>query len=228
MTGSFEDFRTSFSYGSRSDISFKFLKSMSDEDAAGFFQQLLIEVGAAYDTGDVSQILELAYQTQISGYEPDPEHPSRWSYEDRPFVKLPKPLNESRVGLLTSSGHFVAGADPEPFGVENMTQSEAEGRIGEFLRETPVLSSIPRNTPRDQLVVRHGGYDTRSVVLDFNVSFPRDALVAAEEAGRIGELDETLYSFPGATAQGRVKKVAPAWVEQISGDSIDVMLLVPV
>ena len=226
MVGSFEEFKNSFYYGSRSDLSFKFLKSMSDAEAADFFQQLLFEVGEAYDTGEVDRILDLAYQAQVAGYAPD--EPSRWSYEDRPFAKLTKPLGECRVGLLTSSGHFVAGDDPQPFGVEDMTQTEAEERISEFMRATPILSRIARETPAEQLVVRHGGYDTRPALRDFNVSFPRDALVAAEEAGRIGHLANTLYSFPGATAQGRVKQVAPEWAEQIGKDSIDVLLLVPV
>ena len=39
---------------------------------------------------------------------------------------------------------------------------------------------------------------------------------------------DTLYSFPGATAQGRVKQLATEWAEQIGNDAIDVMLLVPV
>jgi hypothetical protein len=228
MSESFEDFKTSFSYGSRSDLSFKFLKGMSDEDAAAFFQQLLREVGAAYDTGDVTGIIDFAYEAQVAGYAPRPDSPSRWTYDDRPFAPLRKPLAESRVGLLTSSGHFVDGDDPEPFGVANMTQAEAENRINDFLREAPSLSSIPRDTSRNALRVRHGGYDTRSVARDPNVAFPRDALVAAQSDGRIGEVAETLYSFAGAAAQGRVKKIAGEWARQLQGDEVDVVLLVPV
>jgi hypothetical protein len=228
MNGSFGDFKTSFYYGSRSDLSFKFLEAMSDEDAATFFQQLLREVGAAYDTGDVTQIIDLAYRTQVAGYAPQPESPSRWTYDDRPFTPLRKPLNESRIGLLTSSGHFVKGDDPKPFGVDDMTQREAEERIGDFLREAPSLSLIPRDTPAHDLVVRHGGYDTRSVELDPNVAFPRDALAAAEAAGRVGELSQRLYSFAGACAQGRVKKVAAEWAERLVNDKTDILLLVPV
>jgi hypothetical protein len=38
---SFEGFKNSFSYGSRTDMNFKFLKNLSEEDAAQFFQDLL-------------------------------------------------------------------------------------------------------------------------------------------------------------------------------------------
>ncbi len=228
MTESFEDFKTSFSYGTRSDLSFKFLKAMPDEQAADFIQSLLFEVGEAYDTGDLAPIIRLAYEAQIAGYAPNPDRPSRWRYDDRPFTPLTKPLADSRVGLMTSSGHFVDGDDPEPFGVTNMTQAEAEERISEFLREAPSLSSIPIDTPASDLRVRHGGYDVRSAKRDHNVSFPRDSLVRAAEQGRIGSVAETLYSFTGAAAQGRVKQLAPKWAATIADAGIDVLLLVPV
>ena len=38
---SFEDFKKSFSYGSRTDLNFKFLAKLSDDQAAKFFQDLL-------------------------------------------------------------------------------------------------------------------------------------------------------------------------------------------
>ncbi len=228
MSESFEEFKSSFSYGSRSDLSFKFLKHLDDTDATEFFRRILEEVGNAYDTGDVAGIINVAYEAQIAGYAPDPDEPYHYTYDDRPFAPLRKPLAESRVGLLTSSGHFVAGDDPEPLGVKEMTQQEAHDRIGEFLREAAVLSAIPRDTPGRNLVVRHGGYDTRSAARDPNVTFPRDRLVELEQSGRIGELADVLYSFPGATAQGRVKRSAQEWATQFAADDIDVLLLVPV
>lgn len=122
----------------------------------------------------------------------------------------------------------MEGDDPEPFGVPNMTQEEAVARIGDFLREAPVLSSVPRDTARDALRVRHGGYDIRSVRRDPDVAFPRDRLVEAEASGRIGELAPEILSFPGATAQVRLKQVLPEWIDRVSGADVDLALLVPV
>ncbi|NND02041.1 MAG: hypothetical protein HKN91_04580, partial [Acidimicrobiia bacterium] len=76
---------------------------------------------------------------------------------------------------------------------------------------------------------RHGGYDIRSAVVDHNVAFPRDALVAAAQIGRIGSVADRLWSFPGATSQGRLRKKAmPEWVERVRQAKVDVLLLVPV
>ncbi len=224
MGETFEEFRESFSYGSRNDLSFKFLKRMSDEAAAGFLQELLRLLGDSYDTGDVLPLIRAAYEAQIEAYAP--EEGVGYRYDDRPFTPPAAPLASSRVGLLTSSGHFVD--DPQPLGVAAMTQEEAVERIGDFLRETPVLSSIPATMSSHEIAVRHGGYDIRSTRHDINVSFPIDRLREAVAAGRIGELAPTVYSFPGATAQGRLKKVLPEWVAEFAGHEIDVMLLVPV
>ena len=37
----FEEFKNSFSYASRSDMNFKFLKSLSEQEAGDFFQDLI-------------------------------------------------------------------------------------------------------------------------------------------------------------------------------------------
>lgn len=225
---SFSDFRASFSYGSRSDLNFKFLQAMSDEDAASFLETLLDRLGDAYDTGDVVPLIDAAYQAQIAGYAPDTETPPMFAYEDGPFTPVEKSLADSTVGLLTSSGHFVVGDDPEPFGVEDMGQDEAVRRIGEFLRATPTLSDIPSSTDVSDLRVRHGGYDIRSAERDTNVTMPIEHLRTMRDEGTIGALADSFFSFTGATSQGRLRKELPGWIERIQEQNIDVILLVPV
>jgi hypothetical protein len=91
------------------------------------------------------------------------------------------------------------------------------------------MSKIEREFDSGDLRLRHGGYDIRSAAKDFNVSFPRDALLAAWAAGRIGDVADPLYSFPGAASQGRLRRdVLPGWVEMLHEAEIDVLLLVPV
>ena len=221
-----EEFKNSFSYGARSDLTFKFLKSLSPEDAGEFFRQLLGEVGRSLDHGEAGPIHQLIFDWQVRGYERSgPSH----EYDTAPFVAPAKPVSESKVGVLTSSGHFPAWDDPNPFGVENMTQAEAEARISEFMRDTPTLSAIPIDIDPGDLRVRHGGYDVRSVSHDPDVAFPLQTLIALQAEGVIGELSSPMYSFTGATSQGRLRKQAlPGWIDRVKGDGIDVLLLVPV
>lgn len=229
MSETLEEFKNSFSYGSRADLTFKFLKGLSTEDAGEFLRLLLHEVGESFDTGDVGAIHRLVHDWQVAAYTPAPDATRTYVYDDAPFTPLQRPLAESRVGLLTSSGHFAADDDPRPFGVENMTQDEARDRIQEFLRTTPELSAFPSTIDHDDLRVRHGGYDIRSAAVDADVSLPLTPLHTLAETGRIGEVAPLTYSFTGATSQGRLRKEAlPGWVERLHDDDIDVLLLVPV
>ena len=229
MSESLEDFKNSFYYGSRGDLSLKFLKNLSPDRAGDAIQQLLEAVVTSFDTGEVDELHDLMVGWQVEAYAPAEDADYRYAYDDAPFTRPTKRLSESRVGLMTSSGHFAAGDDPEPFGVKDMTQLEAVDRLKEFLKEAPVMSKISRDIEPHDLRVRHAGYDVRSAVKDFNVAFPRDALLAAQAAGRIGDLADPLYSFPGAASQGRLRKnVLPDWVEMLHEAEIDVLLLVPV
>jgi D-proline reductase (dithiol) PrdB len=169
--------------------------------------------------------MRLIYEWQVRGCAPVKD----WTYEDGPFTPLAKPLSQARLAVVTSSGHFVAGDDPRPFGVENMTQEEAIERIDDFLRTDPQLSAIPVDTPKEQLRARHGGYDIRSAQADPNVVVPLEHLRDLWREGSIGELAPTAYSFVGACAQmPLVKRVGPQWIELLRQQQIDAALMVPV
>lgn len=222
---SFEEFKNSFAYGSRTDLGFKFLSNLSDQDAGKFFQDLLWKLGDAFDDGRFDRIVEHVYEWQVHAYAEE----GQWAYAEGPFMPLRKPLSESRLVLMSSSGHFVEGNDPEPFGIKNMTQEEAAERILDFIRSEPRLSPIPIGTPKEKLRVRHGGYDIRGAQADPNVVFPHEILLELEREGRIGELVREAYSFVGACSQKRLlKESGPQWVRMLQGKQIDAALLVPV
>ncbi|MCP4422296.1 MAG: hypothetical protein GY805_37280 [Chloroflexi bacterium] len=220
----FSQFKNSFFYGQRSDLSFKFLKNYSDEEAAVFIQTLFTKTMAAMDSGDWQPVAQHIIDGQAAMY----NKPGHFAYDDAPFAPLPKLLSNLKLGLLTSSGHFVDGDDPQPFGEENMSQLEATARIGEFLRETPVLSVIPVDTPPEQLRVRHGGYDIRGAAADPNVIVPLTHLQKLAQSGVIGQLAANAYSFVGACAQTPLrKKRAPQWAAMLKQQGIEAMLLLP-
>lgn len=222
----FSEFKDSFSYGSRNDLAFKFLKRLDAPGAAEFFRALLEKLGESIDDGNADRLIEHAYEWQIDAYA---EAETHYRYDDASFTRLGKPLTESRLALLTSSGHFVAGDDPRPFSTVDMTQAEAVARINDFLREPPRLSAIPIDTPSTELRVRHGGYDIRAAEKDPNVVFPLDRLRELVSASVIGELAPNAYSFVGAAAQTPLKKaVAPRWAAELREQGVDAVLLVPV
>ena len=222
---SFEDFKRSFSYGSRGDLNFKFLAGLSDPEAADFFQELLVKLGDTFNDGDLSRVVEHVVAGQVRAY----DRPGRWTYEESPYTPLKKPLSESRLALVTSTGHFPAGQDPEPFGVSDMTQAEAVSRISDFVKSEPTLSAIPFDLPRADLRVRHGGYDIRGVQADPNVAFPIDRLLELQAEGWIGELLSQAYSFVGAAAQNRIlHQAGPKWVDLLKAQNVEAALLVPV
>lgn len=220
----FNAFKNSFSYGTRSDLNFKFLKLLSDEQAASFFQELLWKLGDAINDGNFERIVEHLYQTQIEAY----QGPSQFTYEDGPFASLSKPVAQMKLALFTSSGHFVEGHDPRPFGVENMSQREAEARIDDFLRTEPQLSIIPVETLPEKLHVRHGGYDVRGALADPNVNFPLARLRELHQEGQI-RLAPRAYSFVGACSQLRLlNRTGPTWVEELIAQGIEGVVMVPV
>ena len=225
----FEQFRRSFSYGTRNNLDFKFLKSLPDDEAAEFFRRLLEALSDAYDTGDLPSLFEVAIEAQIAGYAPTPDDgPPRFLFEDGPFARLVAPLEETTIGMVTTTGHFMEGDDPAPLGSKGMTQQEAIDNISELLRSAPVLSEIPSEADKADLRVRHGGYDITSAEIDPNVCFPCDVLIDLRNEGTIGGIASTHFSFPGATSQGRLRKAVHSWVDRIKQEQVNAVLLVPV
>ncbi len=220
----FEDFKNSFFYGDRSDLNFKFLSHISDEQAGLFFKELLQELGSTINDGDVARLMALLVEWQTRGY----THQKNFDYSEGPFTRLDHGIDQTKLGLLTSSGHFVQGDDPEPLGVVAMTQQQAEERVMDFLKAEPQLSVIPSDTPIDRLVVRHGGYDICGSAVDPNVTFPLTLLRRLAAQGQIGELAQEVYSFVGACSQTRLlKNSGPFWLVRSQDQGIEVALLVP-
>jgi len=221
----FTAFKRSFFYGTRSNLNFKFIKHLTDAQADEFLQGLLQEIAGAYDAGNPDRIFSHVLKWQTAGYQDE----KNFDYSEGPFVALPKPVKDATLALLTSSGHYVAGDDPQPFGEAAMTQQEAEERIFDFLKEAPVLSEIPRQTPLESLEVRHGGYDVCSSRADANATFPIKILAALEQEGKIGRLAANAYSFVGACSQRRLlKRAGPEWADKLVSAGVEAACLVPV
>ena len=230
-TETIAELRNSFFYGSRKNLNYKFVNDLSDAEFGDFLDEYFTAAGQMTDTGDASALMDVHYRWQVVGYRGHLGQPEEFAHRhtDTPWASMSKPLSESRVAVMTSSGHFVDGDDPKPLGIENMTQEEAEDRIMETIKEPPSLSVIPSATPFENIRVRHGGYPVEGAVADPQVVLPLRIMESLEAAGTIGEFAKDSYSFVGAAAQGPIKKrIGSEWAEMLREAEVDAVLLVPI
>jgi D-proline reductase (dithiol) PrdB len=142
----------------------------------------------------------------------------RWRRIDPvPWTPVAKPLAGSRLALVSSAGFITP--DQEPF--------DETVRGGD-----PSFRHIPADVEAATLVNTHRSesFDHEPVETDPNIAFPLDRVRELAERGRIGEVNRRHLSFMGSlTAVGRlVDETAPAAVEALVEDEVDVALLVPV
>jgi D-proline reductase (dithiol) PrdB len=216
----FQDFRKSFYYGTHADMQFKFLARMPDDEAAAVVADILHRLGEAFDTADLSPVREVVYDAQARAYAAD----SSPVVADAPFTPVTTELSELRLALVSAGGVFRAAEDP--MGPDGPSQEQSLGLIKEFLRGSPTLSVIPRDTADHELTARHPGYDARTAQRDPGTVFPLAVLRELEAEGRV-RLADRHYAFVGATSQRRLRdEVAPRWVEQLQAQEVDVCLLV--
>ena len=90
---SFEAFKNSFAYGSRTDLNFKFLSHLSARDSADFFRDLLQKLGQCMDDGVFDRVVQHIIEWQARAYAKD----GKWSYSEGPFTLPQKSLSDCRL-----------------------------------------------------------------------------------------------------------------------------------
>ncbi len=138
-----------------------------------------------------------------------------WTVHDStPFVPLKKPLSECRVSMLTSGG------------ISHHTRPPFNPTAKNDLRVDDVDY---RSDPGD-FEINDAYYDTRDANKDLNVVFPIERLRELAEQGVIGSVAERLWSgFMGRTynRSAVIEQTAPALVEELQKDEVDLLILVP-
>ncbi len=140
--------------------------------------------------------------------------PYAWYRADSPpaFRALPKPVRESRLGVLTTAGTYVAG------------------QVAYHYKDDTSVRAIPGDTPVHRLRFAHitENYleDPRR---DPNCIVPMEALRAAEADGVIGALaPELLSCMGGIYSQRRVREeLIPRVEAHFQAQQADLALLVP-
>ena len=139
-----------------------------------------------------------------------------WVEFDEPSQRnvLVKPLNESRVALVSTAGARLSSQD-------RFNQWPAS-RLGDH-----TFRVIPADT--EKLRFNHGGIDSKVVYRDPDIVFPIRLLRDLAAEGEIGEVSPRAYSLMGycADPEPLVSESAPAVADAIEEDAPDVVLLVP-
>ncbi len=124
------------------------------------------------------------------------------------FTELKKPLNECKVAFITAGG--IHNKNQTPFNTS-----------GDFSYRT-----ISFDTPSDQLMVTHGGFDNSDINKDVNSMFPIDRLHELVKEGFIGSLPEETYTFMGGG--GNVEKfrneTGPEIARKLKEQGVDIVL----
>jgi len=103
-------------------------------------------------------------------------------FHDTPITLLKKPLNESKLVLLTTGGlHLKTDI---PFDTK-------------FLEGDCSYRLLPGEVRHEDLMVTHESYDHKFINQDLNCVFPIDRMREYVREGKIKSLSEEHYSFMG-------------------------------
>jgi len=137
-----------------------------------------------------------------------------------PWTPLAKPLNQSRVALVTTAGIYVEGAEP-PF--------DADREKREPMRGDPTFRRIPRDVRQEQIGASHLHINNRDLLEDVNIVLPLQRFLELESEGAIGSLAPTSYSFMGYQMNNTEwrEKYAPEVAGLMKDEAVDCVLLTP-
>lgn len=161
------------------------------------------------DAAPVRYMEAITLRYQQLGYDP-----YRWFEADRApeIAPLPKELSQCRLGMLTTSGAYVAG------------------QVAYHYKDDTTLRAIPKSTPGESVRFAHITENyLESSRRDPNCTLPLDALRDLESEGRFGGLADDVYSCMGGIySQRRVREeLIPEVEERFREQAVDAVLLVP-
>jgi len=140
--------------------------------------------------------------------------PYRWflAPSEPSFVRVSKPLSESRLGMITTAGTYL------------------QGQLAYYYQDDTSIREIPSDASISKIRFSH---ITENYLVearqDPNTVFPLQSLKVLEEEGFIGELAEEYLSCMGGIYSQRrvVDELIPNLETAIEKQKLDLLLLVP-
>ena len=146
------------------------------------------------------------------------DNPYRWAhFEDVPFSRLPKPLSQVCVGLVTTAAQLCAGCGDQGPGAPYNASAKFY----------TVYASSTAGDP--EVFISHVGYDRKHTTAeDQRTWFPLKQLARAADDGVIGAISKRFYGLPTNRSQATtIEKDAPQLLKLCRQDGVDAALLVP-
>ena len=136
-----------------------------------------------------------------------------------PWTSMSKPLNQSTLALVTSSGISLK-TDP-PFDMEREKREPLWGDRS--------FRKIPRGTTEKEIDVNHLHINTNLAKQDINVILPLARMVEFEKEKIIGCLAQTAYSFYGFQWQNNdfLKEAIKPISKHMKTEKVETVLLTP-
>jgi D-proline reductase (dithiol) PrdB len=137
-----------------------------------------------------------------------------------PWTPLRRPLAQATVALISSAA--VSLQTDQPFDQEGERRDPWHG--DESYRR------IPRDATERDVDVYHLHINTSFAERDLNCALPLQRLIELEATGEIGHAAPTHYSFQGyiLDPDELLEQSAPAMIQQMQAEQVDIALLVPV
>ncbi len=136
-----------------------------------------------------------------------------------PFTPLCKPVNQSKVALISSAG--IALKTDKAFDQEGERQNPWWG--------DPSYRVIPNTATEADVRLYHMHIDPRPAAQDLNCLFPLARLMEMEQRGEIGSSAEQHFSMMGYILQPEqlLRETVPAMIRDLRAEHADVVVLVP-
>lgn len=144
--------------------------------------------------------------------------PYRWAtFEDVPFTRLPKPLSECTVALVSTSDVAIRSKGEE-------------AKSGDEATLVGNVYSLPTDTPEELFYTRQEHFDRVATHLnDVNSYFPITRLHELVREGRIGKVAARAHGVYTAYSHRKTRELdAPEVLRRCREDGVDVAVLTPV
>ncbi len=141
--------------------------------------------------------------------------PYEWTINDSaPLTRIDKPLTKCTVSLLTSGG------------ISQCSMPDFDPNA----RNDHRLDEVPKDANSSDFNINDSYYDHTDADADLNCVFPIDRLRELEKNGEIGRVSTRFWSGFMGRIYNRSKVLnesAPAFVEKLKEDGVDILIAAP-